>query len=74
MMGPGFDGRSLSSGSRVGDSSSSTALSGEPGLIPRIMQSLFTQLSMLESDTVEFTVRASYVEIYRQCTHASTQP
>lgn len=61
MMGPGFDGRALGEAA----SSSSAAVTGEPGLIPRVMASLFSQISALESDTIEFQMRACYVEVYK---------
>lgn len=64
MMGPGFDGRALGESSSS-SSSSSNAVTGEPGLIPRVMASLFSQISALESDTIGFQMRACYIEIYQ---------
>ncbi len=49
-QGPGFDGVNDS------DTKSNERVLGDPGLIPRIMQSIFSQVGVLESDTMVFQV------------------
>jgi len=73
MVGPGFDGRDLGTssaaasgvgGADLGLPAAGPYVEQDPGLIPRIMQSLFSRIAVLESDDVEYAVRCSYIEIY----------
>ena len=57
MLGPGFDGSNVSVANE--------AVLADPGLIPRVMQSLFAKGVEIESENKgSFTFRASYIEIY----------
>lgn len=73
MMGPGFDGRALGDAASSSSSSSSGGLTGEPGLIPKVMASLFSQIAALETDTIQFLMRACYIEIYQVSVHTQMQ-
>lgn len=55
ILGPGFDGNPLPQGA-----------SADPGILPRMLRDLFAGVLANSSSKVEFEVRASYIEIYRE--------
>ena len=43
--------------------------SSDPGVVPRCAESLMGYLSELDSSTGQFTLRASYLQLYREVLH-----